>query len=155
MDADTVERIQDHFDRIRHPDHRLVRQFYATLFQRHPELRILFPQDLSQLVVHFEATLALVIEYLGRIGTVDMRLQELGVKHMGWGAQPHHYLAARDALLSALEVQSGEEWNRELANAWREAINALIVPMLRGAAVETARIAQRLAEELPSDHNED
>lgn len=147
MHPDSVTRVQEYYDGIRARSHALVQQFYHELFERRPELRDLFPQDLSQLYAHFDATLTLVVDNLGRIGTVDAKLQQLGVKHLEWGARPDHYLVARDALLAALRDAAGGRWNEQLARDWREAINAIIVPMLRAAAVETARIAQALAEE--------
>jgi nitric oxide dioxygenase len=147
MHPDAIARVQEHYDELRPRAHVLVQRFYQELFERRPELRHLFPQDLSNLYEHFDVTLALVIENLGRIGTVDEKLQSLGVRHLGWGAQPEHYLAARDALLAALEQEAGKHWTDRAAADWRAAINAIIVPMLRAAAVETARVAQALAEE--------
>jgi hemoglobin-like flavoprotein len=147
MDSESIARVQEHYDVLRPHAHVLVQRFYDTLFARRPELRQLFPQDLSKLYVHFDATLAMVVDNLGRIGTVDAKLQDLGVRHLEWGANPEHYLAARDALLLALEHEAGSQWSSQLAADWRAAINAILVSMLRAAAVETARIAQLLAEE--------
>ena len=147
MNAETIERVQDHYDRVRPHAHQLVQRFYQLLFDTRPELRTLFPNDLSKLYAHFDETLAIVVENLGRIGTVDSTLQQLGIKHLRWGAGPDQYLAARDALLRALAEDAGETWTKQLAADWRGAINAIIVPMLRAAASETARVAQLLAEE--------
>jgi hemoglobin-like flavoprotein len=147
MDTATVERVQEHYNDIRSHSFRMVQRFYQILFANHPRLRDLFPHDLSALYRHFDDTLALVVENLGRIETVEGRLGTLGVKHLSWGAGPGHYLAARDALLESLKEEGGPEWNDQLASDWRAAINAIIVPMLRAAAVETARVAQELVEE--------
>lgn len=148
MDSNSIERVQHHYDFLRQHSHRIVQRFYQVLFEMRPHLRQLFPQDLSKLYIHFDDTLGLVVDNLGRIGTVDAKLQELGVKHLHWGAAPDGYLAARDALLKVLQDESGPEWTPQLAIDWRAAINAIIVPMLRAAAIETARVAQELAEEV-------
>jgi hemoglobin-like flavoprotein len=145
MTADAVERVQEHFDHIR--TRGLAERFYELLFSAQPELRALFPQDLAEQMTHFTNTLALVIEHLGRVTAVDADLRALGARHLQYGAQPQHYTIVRDLLVTAIEEQSGPDWNHQLAHDWRIAITMVIVPMLRGAAVETANIAQAMAAE--------
>lgn len=142
---DAVQRVQEHFDRL---DRRgLGERFYRVLFATHPDLRSLFPADLTALYGHFAGTLTLVVEHLGRVTAVDTHLRDLGARHLRYGAQPHHYEAVRDVLVSVIAEHSGSDWSQELARDWRLAITMIIVPMLRGAAVETAAVAQMLAAE--------
>lgn len=145
LTEDAVQRVQEHFDRL-HPSG-LGERFYRVLFATHPNLRSLFPVDLSALYEHFTVTLTLVVEHLGRVTAVDTHLRDLGARHLRYGAQPHHYAAVRDVLVRVLAEHSGSDWNEALARDWRLAITMVIVPMLRGAAVETAAIAQMLASE--------
>lgn len=146
MTEAAVNRIQEHFDRIRPAPAALAMRFYQLLFAANPELRALFPADLNEQYGHFATTLQRVIDNLGRI-IVDTELQELGARHLGYGAQPQHYLAARDALVGALQQFAGADWNDSLARDWRLAINMVIIAMLRGAAIQTAALAQQLAAE--------
>jgi hemoglobin-like flavoprotein len=143
--AEDIDRVQEHFDTIK--SRPLAARFYQILFSQHPALRPLFPEDLSSLRAHFEATLELVIAHLGRVTAVDAVLRELGARHLRYGAQPHHYAVVREALMEALEQESGGVWNEALARGWRLAIATVIIPMLRGAAVETAAVAQAFAAE--------
>jgi hemoglobin-like flavoprotein len=140
-----VQRVQEHFETIRLRG--LGAQFYATLFSRHPSVRQLFPADVTTLSQHFIATLELAISHLGHVTAVDQQLRELGARHLHYGAQPQHYELVRDVLVATIGNSAGDDWNAELARDWRQAINMIIVPMLRGAAVETAAIAQRIAAE--------
>jgi hemoglobin-like flavoprotein len=73
----------------------------------------------------------------------------MGARHLRYGAQPHHYALARDAFLLALERQSGERWTPALATAWSAAFGAIASAMLRGAALETAAVADMLGQEDP------
>ena len=152
MNGPSVQRVQEHFDSIRTRD--LGTRFYALLFTQHSELRQLFPADVAILAEHFTAMLELVIAHLGHVTAVDTQLRDLGARHLRYGAQPHHYEIARDVLVTTLKEASGSDWNEELSGDWRQAINMLIVPMLRGAAVETAAVAQRIAAEdaIPDTH---
>jgi hemoglobin-like flavoprotein len=145
VDGDSIDRLQEHFQALH--VHRLTQRFYQILFEREPQLRELFPQDLSGLYGHFAESLKLVVDNLGRISAVDEHLRHLGVQHMYWGAQPHHYVAARDALIEALRIESGATWDAHLCADWRSGIAAIIVPMLQGAAMHTAEIAQALTED--------
>jgi hemoglobin-like flavoprotein len=122
----------------------LSARFYETLFAAAPSLRRLFPADLSALQGHFEAALALVVRNLAEVGGLRDALRDLGAQHVHWGARPEDYATARDALVSAIGALA-EEWDLDLERSWRDAITAIVVPMLEGAAVHTAIAAERLA----------
>ena len=145
MNAAAVTRVQHHFDSL--AKRGLARRFYRLLFEAAPHLRDLFPPDTAVLEGHFEELLASVISQLGRVTAVDTTLRELGARHLRYGAQPEHYLLVRNVLLRALAEHSDGDWSAQLERDWRLAIAAIMVPMLRGAAVETANVAQALAAE--------
>jgi len=65
-----------------------------------------------------------------------------------WGARPEDYVSAREALIAAVRALSSE-WTETLDQHWRAAITSIIVPMLEGAAVDTALWAERLAAATP------
>jgi len=111
-----------------------------------PELRSLFPSDLTSLQGHFEAALALVIRNLEEMKALQDPLRDLGVQHVHWRARPEDYLFVRDAILRAIR-KSSASWDATLEEDWRRAITAIAVPMLQGAAVHTAMMAERLAAE--------
>lgn len=67
---------------------------------------------------------------------------------MHWGARPEDYVTAREALIAAIRGLSSQ-WAAALQGHWRAAITAIIVPMLEGAAVHTAVMAERLAADVP------
>ena len=75
-------------------------------------------------------------------------LRELGVAHVHWGAKPEDYAVVREALIRAIRGTSSS-WSDDLETDWRRAITAIAVPMLEGAAVHTAVIAEQMAEDLP------
>jgi hypothetical protein len=52
----------------------------------------------------------------------------------------------REALIRAIR-RSSAEWSDSLEQDWRCAITAIAVPMLQGAAVHTAMVAEQLADE--------
>jgi hemoglobin-like flavoprotein len=104
----------------------------------------LFPPDLTSLQGHFEAAVALVVRNLDDMKVLEQPLRELGAQHVHWGARPEDYVTAREALIAAMRSLSAH-WDTALEGHWRSAITAIVVPMLQGAAVHTAVVAEQLA----------
>jgi len=146
MTPDAIARIRTSFASISAEPRALAGRFYSELFAAAPQLRGLFPVDLTSLQGHFEAALALVIRNLEEMRTLEQPLRDLGAQHVGWGAKPEDYVLVREALIRAIRGSS-TEWNDAVEADWRRAITAIAVPMLQGAAVHTAMIAEQLAEE--------
>jgi hemoglobin-like flavoprotein len=149
MTPESIARVQASFDEVTRDARALSGRFYHEMFQAAPKLRALFPEDLSGLQGHFEAALALVVRNLGEMKGLEQPLRDLGAQHVHWGARPEDYVTARDALLAAIRSRS-LSWNEVVEADWRRAVTAIIVPMLEGAAVETAMAAERLAATLDS-----
>src|SRR5262245_61822346 len=123
----------------------LAARFYHELFRMAPKLRPLFPTDLTLLQGHFESALALVVRNLDEVEALREPLRDLGAQHVHWGARPEDYVTAREALIRAIGALS-PSWTASLEQHWRNAITAIIVTMLQGAAVHTALAAESLAE---------
>lgn len=146
MTPEAIERVKQSYAGLPTEGRLLSARFYQELFAAAPRLRALFPTDLTSLQGHFEAALALVVRNLGEVGGLHEALRDLGAQHVTWGARPDDYALARDALVTAIGALS-PGWDAELQRHWRDAITAIVVPMLEGAAVHTAMAAERLAAE--------
>jgi hemoglobin-like flavoprotein len=116
--------------------------------RRVPSLRPLFPPDLTSLQGHFEAAIAFVVRNLDEMNVLQGSLRDLGAQHVHWGARPEDYVTAREALIAAIRGLSAH-WDATLESDWRSAITAIVVPMLKGAAVHTAMMAEQLATDSP------
>ena len=145
MTPESITRLGQSFDEVCARPRALASRFYEELFATAPKLRPLFPADLASLQGHFEAALALVIRNLENMTALQESLRQLGVQHVHWGAKPEDYLTVRDALIRAIR-SSSSLWSSELEADWRQAITAIAVPMLQGAAVHTAVVAERMAD---------
>jgi len=146
MTPESIARVRASFSEVAREPRALAARFYEELFLMAPELRSLFPSDLTSLQGHFEAALALVIRNLEEMKALQDPLRDLGVQHVHWRARPEDYLFVRDAILRAVR-KSSASWDATLEEDWRRAISAIAVPMLQGAAVHTAMMAERLAAE--------
>ena len=146
MTPEAIARIRASFAHVSAEPRALAGRFYTELFAAAPHLRGLFPIDLTSLQGHFEAALALVIRNLEEMRTLEEPLRELGAQHVGWGAKPEDYVLVREALIRAIR-SSSTGWDEVVEGDWRRAITDIAVPMLQGAAVHTAMVAERLSEE--------
>ena len=147
MTPESIARLKASFNEISAEPLALSGRFYEQLFTAAPQLRLLFPKDMTSLQGHFEAALALVIRNLEDMAALELPLGELGTQHVHWGAKPEDYFTVRDALVRAIRASSAS-WSPELEADWKRAITAIAVPMLHGAAVHTAVVAEQLSEDV-------
>jgi hemoglobin-like flavoprotein len=150
MTPERRARLTRSFEEVSARPRTLASIFYRELFSGAPRLRPLFPADMTSLQGHFEAALALVVRNLDDLSVLQESLRDLGAQHVHWGAKPEDYAVVREALVRAIRASS-PAWTDELEHDWRSAITAIAVPMLQGAAVHTAVVAEQLAETLPHE----
>ena len=146
MTPERIARLKSSFAHVSAEPRALATRFYQELFTAAPALRSLFPADMTSLQGHFEAALALVIRNLEDVSALQESLRDLGVQHVHWGAKPQDYFVVRDSIVRA--IRSGStSWSEELEADWRHAITAIAVPMLQGAAVYTAVVAEEMSDD--------
>ena len=145
MTPESIDRLKRSFAEVSAQPRALATRFYHELFAVAPALRPLFPADMTSLQGHFEAALALVIRNLEDMAVLQESLRDLGAQHVHWGAKPTDYFVVRDAIVRAVHAASAS-WTEELEADWRQAITAIAVPMLQGAAVHTALVAEQIAD---------
>ncbi len=148
MTPEAVDQIRASYAHATATPRQLAARFYQELFTAAPNLRRLFPGDLTLLQGHFESALALVVRNLEEMSALRESLRDLGAQHVHWGARPEDYVSAREALVAALAALT-PSWSGTLEQNWRTAVTGIIVPMLEGAAVHTAMMAEQLAGDAP------
>ncbi len=145
MTPEAIDLVKSSYAGLTVTQRQLAARFYEKLFGAAPNLRRLFPEDLTTLQGHFEAALALVIRNLSEMHGLKEPLRDLGAQHVHWGARPEDYVTAREALVGAIGSLA-PSWDSTLEGHWRDAVTAIIVPMIEGAAVHTALEAERIAD---------
>jgi hemoglobin-like flavoprotein len=105
---------------------------YAQLFVLHPELRSLFPLDLTGQRAKLASALQLVVENLRNPAYVVSLLEELGERHLAYGAVPQHLDILGKVLVTCLEHHDPTPWDDTLRDAWQSAYAAIAQGMRRG-----------------------
>jgi hemoglobin-like flavoprotein len=99
--------------------------FYDRLFETAPDVRPLFPADLSGQKVKLIGMLATAINSLHQLDAILPAVRDLGRRHRAYGVMAEHYAPVGAALLWTLEQGLGPAFTSEVKLAWGEAYSAL------------------------------
>ena len=99
--------------------------FYDRLFEIAPEVRALFPDDMTEQKKKLMAMLGTAVASLHKLDTILPAVQALGQRHKGYGVTADQYAPVGAALLWTLEKGLGPDFTPETKAAWTEAYTAL------------------------------
>ena len=136
MDAAAIKLVQDSFAKVEPISETAATLFYQRLFEVEPSVRPLFKSDIEEQGRQLMAAIALVVNRLDDLGSVLPMVQELGVRHKGYGVEDWHYDVVGGALLWTLEQGLDDGFTDDVAAAWTEAYG-----LLAGAMKEAASAA--------------
>jgi hemoglobin-like flavoprotein len=130
-----VELVQQSFVKVRPIAYHAADLFYDRLFSIAPELRSLFPQDLSQQKKKLMQMLATAVANLHQLQKILPAVQALGLRHAGYGVTNKHYEIVGDALLWTLEQGLGPDFTPPVKKAWTETYVTIAGVMTNAAAI--------------------
>jgi serine/threonine protein kinase len=129
---DGASRVIASLGRIRPRTDDLYVHVYDQLFAAKPELRALFPDDMAQQRAKLAAALQLVVENLRAPEHIVTVLEELGNRHVAYGANAEHLTTLGRVLLSSLELFDPMPWDDATREAWASAYGSVSLAMQRG-----------------------
>ena len=112
--------------------------FYSRLFQLDPSLRPLFKGDLVEQGRKLMQMIGVAVNGLDRLDQILPAVQQLGVRHAGYGVRDQHYDTVAVALLWTLEQGLGSDFTPEVKDAWTAAYSVLAGAMKHAAATAAA-----------------
>jgi|SRR5215208_5606896 len=131
-----VKLVQDSFQKVAYIADAAADLFYDRLFTIAPELRTLFPRDLSMQKKKLMQMLATAVSNLHQLQKILPAVQALGARHAGYGVVDKHYELVGEALLWTLQQGLGPNFTPEVKEAWTETYT-----VVSGAMKNAARIA--------------
>jgi len=108
--------------------------FYDELFERDPNLRHLFKNNMAEQRKKLMQMLAVAVEHLDDWKTISNAVRALGKRHRGYGVSPADYDTVGAALITTLERGLGPEFTPEVRAAWLACITAIAGEMLDESA---------------------
>ncbi|HEV8250020.1 MAG TPA: globin family protein [Gaiellaceae bacterium] len=130
-----VETLEKSFDLVAPQGDELMRTFYDNLFETAPSVKPLFADvDMEGQRQALLNMLLVLRESLRDLDDIVPDLEELGARHVEYGAQPEHYPVVGEVLIGAMAQVAGDAWKPEYTSAWQEAYQIVQGVMLSGAS---------------------
>jgi nitric oxide dioxygenase len=124
MTPDQVKLVQSSFAKVAPISEQAV-IFYGRLFEIAPQVKSMFPADMTEQRKKLMAMLAAVVNGLGNLESILPAASALASRHVSYGAKAEHYPVVGAALLWTLEKGLGSGWTPEVAAAWTSAYTTL------------------------------
>ena len=125
MKPSQIKLVQESFAKVAPISDQAAVMLYNRLFEVAPQVKAMFPADMTEQRKKLMATLAVVVNGLGNLESILPAASALATRHVSYGAKPEHYPVVGNALLWTLEKGLGEAWTAEVADAWTAAYGTL------------------------------
>ena len=122
---DHIRLVQETFAQVLPIAEQAAELFYNRLFEIAPEVRSMFPDDLTEQQRKLMAVLKVAVNGLKNPDKLIPVVQELGVRHKNYGVVDDHYGVVGEALLWTLEQGLGDAFSPEVHEAWAEVYGLL------------------------------
>ena len=133
MTPQQIKLVQTSFTKVGPIANTAADLFYGRLFEIAPQVRAMFPADLSQQKKKLMAMLGAAVGGLSHLDTLVPAVQALGRRHVAYGVTAAHYTPVGAALLWTLEQGLGEAFTPEVKDAWATAYIVLSTAMIQAA----------------------
>jgi hemoglobin-like flavoprotein len=137
MTPDQVTLVQESFKKVVPIAGKAADLFYERLFTIAPEVRSLFPTDLSEQKKKLMQVLATAVTNLHQVEKILPAVEELGRRHVAYGVTEKHFEPVGAALLWTLEQGLGPDFSPPVKAAWTETYITVAGVMTKAAAAAT------------------
>jgi hemoglobin-like flavoprotein len=125
MTPDQVKLVQQSFAKVAPISETAAVLFYDRLFEIAPQVKAMFPADMTEQRRKLMGMLAAVVNGLGDLNSILPAASALAKRHVSYGAKAEHYPVVGAALLWTLEKGLGDGWTPQIAEAWTTAYGTL------------------------------
>lgn len=104
--------------------------FYEHLFANNPGVRPLFAAHIGDQRDRLWAALGALVNNIENTETLTGMLQNLGRRHVGYGALAEHYPAVGASLIASLRHFAGDAWTPEVEESWTAVYGVISTTMI-------------------------
>src|SRR5262245_9005494 len=132
-----VQTLEESFDLVAPQGDELMRRFYDRLFEVAPSVQPLFADvDMEGQRQALLNMLVVLRESLHDLDDIVPDLEELGARHVEYGAKPEHYPVVGEVLIGTMAEVAGDAWKPNYTAAWQEAFEVVQNVMLSSASAK-------------------
>ncbi len=128
-----IDLVQQSFAKVAPIAEAAAEMFYNRLFELDPTVRQLFKGDMKAQGKRLMDMIAAAVAGLDDLESLVPVVQELGVRHKGYGVVPAHYDTVGEALLWTLGQGLGEDFTPDVSTAWTNVYTVLADTMTAAA----------------------
>jgi hemoglobin-like flavoprotein len=137
MTPEKVALVQESFRKVVPIADTAADLFYARLFELAPDVRPMFPEDMTEQKRKLMQMLGTAVTNLHQVDKIVGAVQDLGRRHVDYGVVPAHYDVVGQALLDTLAKGLGDDFTPEVKEAWTETY-VLVATTMQDAAAKAA-----------------
>ncbi|RMA42492.1 globin domain-containing protein [Rhodophyticola porphyridii] len=115
--------------------------FYANMFKISPNLRPMFGSDIMGQTQKTMLELSAIVAILDDTDACARMIEELALRHIGYGVLPEHYPSVGEALLLTIQQVFGPRFSQEHYATWRAAYAEMSRIMIDAAYPDEKGIA--------------
>ncbi len=134
MSPEQQQLVRESFSKVAPNAVAVAAMFYGRLFELDPALRGLFRGDMQAQGRALMGMIGTAVANLDRLETVVPTVEQLGVRHKGYGVAQEHYDTVASALLWTLEQGLGDGFTPDVRAAWSNCYTTLAGVMKDAAA---------------------
>ena len=138
IDDNAKKLVQDSFAQVAPIADAAAKMFYERLFELDPSVKPLFKSDIAVQGRQLMQAIGSAVAGLDDLPALTPVVQDLGVRHAGYGVEPEHYDIVCQALLWTLGQGLGEKFTLEVQTAWSE-VYTLLAKLMQDAATASQR----------------
>lgn len=113
-----IKLVQDSFSKVAPIADKAAELFYGRLFEIAPEVRSMFPTDLTEQGAKLMKTLTIAVNSLTNLEGLVPVIENLAVRHIDYGVKDQHYAPVGEALIWTLEQGLGDAFTEDVKAAW-------------------------------------
>ena len=137
MNPRQIGLIKESWDKVYPTGDKAADLFYDKLFELDPELKKLFPEDMTEQGRKLMTMINVAVNSLDNLATVVPAVQESGRRHMNYGVKDEDYDTVGEALIWTLGAGLGDDFTDDVKQAWVE-VYTLLATTMKDAANSAA-----------------
>lgn len=141
MHADAIAHVRTSWKKVEAIAPTAAALFYDNLFAAQPSLRSLFKTDMQMQGARLMTMIGAAVARLDDLPTLVPVLQQLGVRHAGYGVRDEHYDVVGAALLKTLSQGLGDDFTPAVREAWTGVYGLVAATMMAAAREASAQAA--------------
>lgn len=134
MDRQQIHLVRRTFSLVERQKQVAALVFYRRLFSLDPSLRPMFGNDIEEQGRKLMEILSVAVSMLEQPAALEVELEKLGARHVGYGVEEQHYATVGSALVGMLGDTLGDGFDKAAEAAWVALFGFVRDSMLRGAA---------------------